>query len=63
MTLKNWSELWEAEIDQEARRIEPTIKASTLFEECHAIMQNNEAYLVTFEEGLIVQQWIDQLHS
>ena len=61
MTLKNWSELWEAEIDQEARRIEPMVKASTLFEECHSIMQNKEAYLVTFEEGLIVQKWIDQL--
>ena len=51
----------EAEIDQEARRIEPSVKASTLFEECHFIMQNKEAYLVTFEEGLIVQKWIEQL--
>ena len=63
VTLKNWSELWEAEVGQEGREIEPTVKASNLFEECHAIMQNKEAYLVTFEEGLIVQQWIDELLS
>ena len=61
MTLKNWSELWVSEIDEEAVRVMPDVKTTTLFDECHAVTQGEDAKLVSFEEGLIIQRWIDQL--
>ncbi|MET1013072.1 MAG: Gfo/Idh/MocA family oxidoreductase [Paenisporosarcina sp.] len=63
LTLKNWSVLLESEFNQKTREIKPSVKAPTLFEECHAITQKQDAYLVSFEEGLIVQKWIDQFLS
>jgi len=61
MTLKNWSELWIAEKDEEAVRITPEIKTASLFDACHAASKGEDATLVSFEEGLIIQKWIDQL--
>lgn len=61
MTLKNWSELWVSEINEDAVRVIPEIKPNTLFDECHAASQGRSANLVSFEEGLIIQRWIEEL--
>ncbi|WP_075617349.1 Gfo/Idh/MocA family protein [Paenisporosarcina indica] len=63
LTIKNWSELWMSEIDQPEQKIQLPNTTSTLWDACHQAKNGNESTLVTFEEGLIVQQWIDDLLS
>ena len=61
MIIKNWSELWVSEQDQPDIRVELNIQPKTLWDACHDIRNGREATLVPFEEGLIVQRWIDEL--
>lgn len=61
LTIKNWSELWESEIDQPEKQIELRHTMSTLWDACHDAINGKESTLVSFEEGLIVQKWIDEL--
>lgn len=61
MTIKNWSELWVSEVDKSEEKVELTLTPKTLFDACHDAKNGREASLVTFEEGLIVQKWIDEL--
>jgi len=61
MTIKNWSELWVSEIDQPETRVELNEQPKTLWDACHDAKNGHEALLVSFEEGLIVQRWIDEL--
>jgi predicted dehydrogenase len=63
MTIKNWSELWASECDQPDIRVELKEQPKTLWDECHDAKNGREATLVSFEEGLIVQRWIDELLS
>jgi predicted dehydrogenase len=61
MTIKNWSELWVSEQDQPEVRVELNDQTTTLWDACHNAKNGREATLVSFEEGLIVQRWIDEL--
>jgi len=61
LTIKNWSELWVSEVDQPAKQIELTHTPSTLWDACHLAKNGQKSTLVSFEEGVIVQQWIDEL--
>lgn len=61
MTIKNWSELWVSEQDQPEIRVELNDQSTTLWDACHDAKNGREATLVSFEEGLIVQRWIDEL--
>jgi predicted dehydrogenase len=61
MTIKNWSELWVSEQDQPEIRVELNDQSKTLWDACHDAKNGREATLVSFEEGLIVQRWIDEL--
>ena len=61
MTIKNWSELWVSEMDQTAIQIPLDFTPSSLWDACHEAKNGNESTLVSFEEGLIVQKWIDEL--
>ncbi len=61
MTIKNWSELWVSEQDQPEIRVELNDQPKTLWDACHDAKNGHEATLVSFEEGLIVQRWIDEL--
>ncbi|PUB17964.1 Gfo/Idh/MocA family protein [Paenisporosarcina sp. OV554] len=61
MTIKNWSELWVSECDQPDIRVELNEHPKTLWDACHDAKNGREATLVSFEEGLIVQRWIDEL--
>ncbi|SER57276.1 Gfo/Idh/MocA family protein [Psychrobacillus sp. OK032] len=63
MTIRNWSELWVAEKDQEAVQVIPDIRPNSLIDVCHHVVNGQESFVVTFEEGLKVQEWIDQLLS
>jgi len=61
MTIKNWSELWLSEIDQPASQVSLKVSPKSLWDACHDAQNGIEATLVSFEEGLIVQKWIDEL--
>ena len=61
MTIKNWSELWVSECDQPEIKVELHDQPTTLWDACHEAQNGREATLVSFEEGLIVQKWIDEL--
>lgn len=61
MTIRNWSELWSSEKDQEAVQVNPSILPNSLIDACHRTVNGQEAFIVSFEEGLKVQEWIDQL--
>ena len=61
MTIKNWSELWVSETEQEAFQVFPTSQPESLLDACHGLINGQESLIVPFEEGLKVQGWIDQL--
>lgn len=57
LTLENWSDLYESEKGQERRLISGVENVPSLFEE----MDNESTLLVNFEEGLVIQRYIDYL--
>lgn len=61
ITIRNWSELWESELDKEAVQITPAFVPDGLIEACHQWKLGEKSTLVSFEEGLKVQEWIDEL--
>ena len=61
ISIRNWSELWVAEVDQAFTQVETTIKPYNLLEGCYRYVTGEEAIIVDFEEGLKVQRWIDEL--
>lgn len=60
-TIHNWSELWVSETDQESSQLFPEDHSSNLISACCETLAGNESIIVPFEEGLLVQQWIDKL--
>lgn len=61
MTIRNWSELWGSEKDEPEKKVEINKTTKSLWDACHDARSGKEASLVSFEEGLIVQRWIDEL--
>ena len=61
MTIRNWSELWISEVDQVAVHEIPDNKPMSLIDACHGVINGKESLIVSFEEGVKVQEWIDQL--
>ena len=61
VSIRNWSELWMAEIDQPLVKIEPISKPYNLLEACRKLVSGDETLIVDFAEGLKVQRWIDEL--
>lgn len=59
--IRNWSELWVSEADQESYQLFPENQAIDLISACCETLVGNESIIVPFEEGLLVQRWIDQL--
>ena len=57
LTLENWSDLYESEKGQERRLISGFENVPSLFTE----MDNESTLLVNFEEGLVIQRYIDYL--
>lgn len=57
LVLENWSQLYRSEKNEERKLVTGLDEVPTLFEE----MKRQSTLLVPFEEGLIVQRWIDQL--
>ncbi|TQR06981.1 Gfo/Idh/MocA family protein [Psychrobacillus soli] len=60
-TIRNWSELWISETDQEAVQISPENQPASLMDACHGLIEEKGSLIVSFEEGLKVQEWIEQL--
>ncbi|MBD8013667.1 Gfo/Idh/MocA family oxidoreductase [Microbacterium sp. APC 3898] len=57
LTLENWSDLYESEKGQERRLISGFENVPSLFTE----MDSQSTLLVNFEEGLVIQRYIDYL--
>ncbi|ANU10371.1 hypothetical protein A1A1_08569 [Planococcus antarcticus DSM 14505] len=57
MTLENWSNLYESRKGEDRQLITEFEQVPSLFEE----MENQSTLLVNFEEGLVVQRYIDHL--
>lgn len=61
MTIRNWSELLQSTADDEETVIQcPAVEADFL-QSCHLKLTGKEALTISFEEGLKVQWWIDEL--
>lgn len=61
MTIRNWSELWVSEHGQPAVQMQLTTERASLLQACHEKVKGHDALTITFDEGLKVQRWIDQL--
>lgn len=61
LKLRNWSELSIARIDEPFEELKDFDSVDTLVDECIAATKGNDSLLVTFDEGMKVQQIIDQL--
>lgn len=61
MTIRNWSELWESEKEQKEVQVTLEKQPIALLDACHSLLQGEQTIIVPFEEGLKVQNWIDEL--
>ncbi|MEC1178617.1 Gfo/Idh/MocA family oxidoreductase [Metasolibacillus meyeri] len=61
MTLRNWSELWVSVAYEAAQQISPSAQPASLLDACRVQLHGEDALIVSFEEGLKVQKWIDEL--
>lgn len=61
MTLRNWSELWVSEAYEGAVAVQVTTAPPSLLDACQMSLENKEATIVTFEEGLGVQRLVAAL--
>lgn len=57
LTLENWSDLYESKKGEDRQLIAEFEPVPSLFEE----MNNQSTFLVNFEEGLVIQRYIDHL--
>ncbi|KOO52067.1 Gfo/Idh/MocA family protein [Viridibacillus arvi] len=61
ITLRNWSELWISETDQKEVLFNADTQPESLMDACHNSIIGKDSLIVSFVEGLKVQEWIDQL--
>ena len=61
VTLRNWSEVYTSKAYEQEVPVIPTEAPETLLDACRKAVLGEEAFLVSFEEGLKVQRWIDEL--
>ena len=61
VTLRNWSQLFTSKAYE--AEVEVTAKAApqTMLEACRNVLHGEEGFIVSFEEGLKVQHWVDEL--
>ena len=61
ITLRNWSQLFTSKAYE--AEVEVTAKAApqTMLEACRNVLLGKEGFIVSFEEGLKVQHWVDEL--
>lgn len=61
MTIRNWGQLWESTADSEETQVEVNLKTENLLQACRQKLNDEEALVIPFEEGLKVQWWIEEL--
>ncbi|WP_240746269.1 Gfo/Idh/MocA family protein [Lysinibacillus sp. S2017] len=61
LTLRNWSQVYTSKAYEAELEIIQTENPETMLEACRKALQGEEAFVVTFEEGLKVQRWVDEL--
>ena len=61
VSIRNWSELWIGEKDEALQKVQTVSQPYNLLEACRRLLTGEETFVVSFEEGLKVQRWIDEL--
>lgn len=61
ITLRNWSQVYTSKAYEAEVEITSTDNPETMLEACQKVLQGEEAFVVSFEEGLKVQRWVDEL--
>ena len=61
VTLRNWSDVYTSKAYEPEVQMTLAEATETLLEACRQAFLGGEAFLVSFEEGLKVQRWIDEL--
>ena len=61
VTLRNWSQLFITKAYEPEIEIIPTKTPETMLEACRKALLGEESFIVSFEEGLKVQRWVDEL--
>lgn len=61
VSIRNWSEIWVAEMDTPFLKVDPISQPYSMLEACRRLVAGEEAVVAGFEEGLKVQRWIDEL--
>lgn len=61
VTLRNWSQVFSSKAYEAEVEITPQASPQTMLEACRGVLLGEEAFIVTFDEGLKVQRWVDEL--
>ena len=61
VTLRNWSQVLTAKAYEAEVEVTPSAAPQTMLEACRSVLLGEEAFIVSFEEGLKVQRWVDEL--
>ncbi|MBP3952440.1 Gfo/Idh/MocA family protein [Bacillus suaedae] len=63
ISLENWRVLKKAERGQALNELEPKQATTSLLNELHKAINGEEAFIIDFHEGLLVQELIDEAHK
>ena len=61
VTLRNWSQVFTSKAYEAEAEVTPTAAPQTMLEACRNVLLGEEGFIVSFEEGLKVQRWVDEL--
>lgn len=61
VTLRNWSQLFTSKAYEAEVEVTPKEAPQTMLEACRNVLLGEDGFIVSFEEGLKVQRWVDEL--
>lgn len=61
VTLRNWSTVWTTKTYEPEVEVTPQVAPPTMLEACRSTLLGEDAFIVSFEEGLKIQRWVDEL--
>ncbi|MER2128838.1 Gfo/Idh/MocA family oxidoreductase [Solibacillus sp.] len=61
VTLRNWSQVFTSKAYEAEVEVTPKAAPQTMLEACRNVLLGEESFIVSFEEGLKVQRWVDEL--
>lgn len=61
VTLRNWSQVYTSKAYEAEVEVKPKAAPQTMLEACRNVLLGEDGFIVSFEEGLKVQRWVDEL--